>query len=130
MSVCVSVCVCDQPENLPSYVHPSTYNIQNVPECSRMHAEYSRMFQNAWRMFRNACRIFKNVPESSRLFQNACMKFHEPTWSFKSLYAVSWACMQFLSLSEQLTRISQCLFFFYVGLKLKWNLFFSSRESM
>ena len=28
-----------------------------------------------------------------------------------ALHAVSWACMQFLSLSEQLTRISQCSFF-------------------
>ena len=41
----------------------------------------------------------------------ACMKCHELSWSFVSLHAVSWACMQFLSLSEQLTRFSQCLFF-------------------
>ena len=40
----------------------------------------------------------------------ACMQFPELTWSFMSLHAVSRACMQFLSLSEQLTRISQCLF--------------------
>ena len=38
------------------------------------------------------------------------MKFHELACSFMSLHAVSWACMQFISLSEQLTRISQCLF--------------------
>ena len=37
------------------------------------------------------------------------MIFNELTRSSRSLPAVSWACMQFLSLSEQLTRISQCL---------------------
>ena len=37
------------------------------------------------------------------------MMFNELTWSSRSLHAVSWACMQLLSLSEQLTRISQCL---------------------
>ena len=30
-----------------------------------------------------------------------------------SLHALTWACMQFLSSSEQLTRISQCLFNLY-----------------
>ena len=39
----------------------------------------------------------------------AYIKFQEFTWSFMSLNAVSWAWMQFLSLSEQLTRISQSL---------------------
>ena len=37
------------------------------------------------------------------------MMFNELTWSSIRLHAVSWACMQFLYLSEQLTRISQCL---------------------
>ena len=37
------------------------------------------------------------------------MQFPELTWSFMSLHAVSWACLQFLFLSEQLTRISKCL---------------------
>ena len=41
----------------------------------------------------------------------ACMQFPELSGSSMSLHAVSWACMQFLSLSEQLTKISQCLFF-------------------
>ena len=40
----------------------------------------------------------------------AYMNFHELAWSYMSLHAVTWACMQFLSLSEHLTRISQCLF--------------------
>ena len=40
------------------------------------------------------------------------IKFNELTWSSMSLHAVSWACKQFLSLSEQLTRISQCLLVF------------------
>ena len=62
----------------------------------------------------------------------ACMELHELAFSIMSLHAVSWACMQFLklacsfmslhawawmqflSLSEQLTRISQCLFYFLV----------------
>ena len=39
----------------------------------------------------------------------ACMQLHKPSCSSMSLHAVQWACMQFLSLSEQLTRISQCL---------------------
>ena len=47
----------------------------------------------------------------------AYMKFHELTQSFMSLHAVSWACMQFLSLSEQFTRISQCLFLLKAFLK-------------
>ena len=33
------------------------------------------------------------------------------TWSSTSLHAVSWACLHFFSLSEQLTRILQCLFY-------------------
>ena len=36
----VCVCVCGQ------LVFPALYNLQNVPECSRMHAECSSMFQN------------------------------------------------------------------------------------
>ena len=49
------------------------------------------------------------------------MQLHKLTWSSMSLHAVSWACMQFLSSSEQLTRISQCLFFhhFIVTLGLR-----------
>ena len=40
----------------------------------------------------------------------ACMQLLELSWSSMSLHEYPWACMQFLSLSEQLTRISQCLF--------------------
>ena len=54
----------------------------------------------------------QNVPEYSRVFQNVpeFMQVHELACSYISLHAVIRACMQFLSLSEQLTRISQCLF--------------------
>ena len=38
------------------------------------------------------------------------MQIHELACSSMCLHAVQWACMKFLSLSEQLTRISQCLF--------------------
>ena len=41
------------------------------------------------------------------------MQLHKLACSSLSLLAVSWGCMQFLSLSEQLTRISQCLFLKY-----------------
>ena len=40
----------------------------------------------------------------------ACMHLHELACSSMTLHSVTQACMQFLSLSEQLTRISQCLF--------------------
>ena len=40
------------------------------------------------------------------------MQFHELAFSYLSLHVVTRACMQLLSLSEQLTRTSQCLFFF------------------
>ena len=38
------------------------------------------------------------------------MQFPELACSYTSLHAVTQACMQFLFSSEQLTRISQCLF--------------------
>ena len=41
------------------------------------------------------------------------MQLHKLACSSMSLHAVQWACMQFLSSSEQLTRISQCLFYRY-----------------
>ena len=91
--------------------------MQYVPECSRMHAECSRMLQNACRSM-----SLHAVTWASRQLHKltcsyislhavtwACMQF-PVTWSSMSLHAVSWACMQFLSLSEQLTKISQCLF--------------------
>ena len=40
----------------------------------------------------------------------ACMQLQELSCSSMSLHAVQRACVQFLSLSEQITRISQCLF--------------------
>ena len=39
------------------------------------------------------------------------MQVHELACNYISLHAVAQVCMQFLSLSEQLTRISQCLFY-------------------
>ena len=45
------------------------------------------------------------------------MELHKLACSSLSLHAVPWACMQFLSSSEQLTRISQCLFYLDFGLK-------------
>ena len=44
----------------------------------------------------------------------AYIKFHGLACSFMSLHAVSWSCMQFLSLSEQLTKILQCLFYWII----------------
>ena len=52
----VRPCVCPCVVNLKIFLSTSFYNIQNVPQCFRMHAECSRMFQNA-------CRKFENVPE-------------------------------------------------------------------
>ena len=53
------------------------------------------------------------------------VKFHELACSFMSLHVVSWACMQFLSLSEQLTRILQCLLmllvYSWILLKCFWS---------
>ena len=72
MYVCLSVCV--SVVNLKIYHSTSFYNIQNVPECSRMHAECSRMFQNACRKFQNVpecmqnvLECMKNVPECPRM---------------------------------------------------------------
>ena len=65
--------------------------------------ECSRIFYNACRMFQNITECMQNVPECS------IMQFYELACSFMSLHAISWACMQFHSLSEQLKRISQCL---------------------
>ena len=45
------------------------------------------------------------------------MQLHELACSSLSLHAVTQACMQFLSSSEQLTRISQCLLYLYIFVK-------------
>ena len=52
----------------------------------------------------SCCSSFKSlcINQSS----NSCWVLDPPKTLFQ---LVSWACMQFLSLSEQLTRISQCL---------------------
>ena len=42
----------------------------------------------------------------------ACMQLHELACCSLSLHSVTQACIQFLSSSEQLTRISQCMFEF------------------
>ena len=68
----------------------------------RMFQNTCRRFQNTCRMFQNACRMFQSVPK--------CMQIYELACNYISLHAVTLACMQFLSSSEQLTRISQCLF--------------------
>ena len=75
MSVCLSVCPCVV--NLKTYHSTSFYNIQNVPEYSRRHAECIRMFQKACRMFQNVPECMQNVPECSRIFQNACSMFQK-----------------------------------------------------
>ena len=94
-------------------VSASFYNIQNVPECSRMFLSACRMLQNVPECLQNVPECLQNVPEC---MQNVpeCSRMHaECSRMFqKSLHGVSWACMQFLSWSEQLTRISQCLFGF------------------
>ena len=72
---------------------------QNVPECMQIHELTCRLKIHEL-AFSSVC--LHAVPW-------AYMKFHELRWSFMSLHAVSWACMQFLFLSEQLTRILQCL---------------------
>ena len=92
------------------------------PACSSMYAEGYRTVHNACRMFQNACRMFQNAQESMqnfpecsfRMFQNAhrmfqnvqvwyigshggpwaCMQFPELTWSFMSLQALLWVCIQ------------------------------------
>ena len=68
----VRPCVCPCVVNLKIFLSTSFYNIQNVPECSRM-------FQNACRMFQNVPECMQKVPECSRmhaecsrLIQNAC----------------------------------------------------------
>ena len=78
----VCVCVCGQ------LVFPALYNLQNVPECSRMHAECSSMFQNNCRMLQNAYRMFKNVPE---WMQNVpeCMHFYELACKYINLHPVA-----------------------------------------
>ena len=68
--------------------------------------------------------------KSLHAFSWACIQLHELAFSYISLHAVTRACMQFLSLSEQLTRISQCLFWeknyqLRISFKLSlWNLGF------
>ena len=60
-----------------------------------------------------ACMQFHELASSSMSFHAvpwACMQFHELACSSLSLHAIPRAWMQFLSLSEQLIRISQCLF--------------------
>ena len=105
-SVCLSVCV--SPEL--KYFHiMQSLQFQNVPDCSRMHAECSRMhtgcsrmFQNACRMFQNACRMFKNArtmfKNACRMFKNACrvfknvpkcMQIYELACTFMSLHAIT-----------------------------------------
>ena len=37
------------------------------------------------------------------------LQFPELSWSSMRLHEIPWACIKFLSFSEQLTRISQCL---------------------
>ena len=59
----------------------------------------------------------------------ACMQLHKPSCSSMSLHAVQWACMQFLSLSEQLTRISQCLLFYKIQIKSYLNYGKTERDS-
>ena len=76
----------------------------NIDTCS-----YASLHAGPW-----ACMQFPELACSSLSFHEvswAYMKFHELACSFMSLHPVSLACMQFLSLSEQLTRISQCLLF-------------------
>ena len=84
----------------------------------RMHSECSRMFQNVTECKQNIPEFLENVPEGVQYFpegmQNVpeCIiaELHKLSCSYLSLHAVSWAYMQFLSSSEQLTRILQCLF--------------------
>ena len=51
----------------------------------------------------------QSVSECSKMYAE-CMQIHEFACSYICLLAGPWACMQFLSMSEQLTRISQCFF--------------------
>ena len=51
----------------------------------------------------------------------ACMQLHELAYSSMILHAVPRACMQFIYLSEQLTRISQCLFFYSLSQKFSYG---------
>ena len=96
-----------------------------LPKVNQFTQDYPRLpkvTQGCWRLPKVAC-------SSMRLqaFQWACMQFQEQECSSISLHTVPWACMklacsyislhavpwagmQFLSLSEQLTRILQCLF--------------------
>ena len=108
MSVCPSV-------RVSSSWNSAFYNIQNVqecmqnvPECPRMYAECSRMFQNVPECM-NVPDSMQSVSECSKMYAE-CMQIHEFACSYICLLAGPWACMQFLSMSEQLTRISQCFF--------------------
>ena len=71
MYVCLSVRV--SVINLKINLSTSFYNIQNVPECSRMFQNACRMFQNACRMFQNECRMFQKISECIQNVQE-CMK--------------------------------------------------------
>ena len=125
LSVCLSTKLKTLSVQQCTRVYKCATVFQNVPECSRMHAEcsrghaecsriyaeFSRMFQNACRKLQNVLECMQNVQECFRMFKNVqeCfrMKFHELACSFISLYAVPF-------LSEQLIRISQCLFGFHL----------------
>ena len=93
MSVCLSVSVCV--DKLKFYLL-TPFNViaecsrmfQNVPECSRMHAEYSRMFQNACRMSQNAGKMFQNVPECSWMHAE-CSRMHKKIFHISMFLSIS-----------------------------------------
>ena len=115
-----------------SYIslHAGPWMFQNVPECSKMFQNACRsmsLHAGPWACMRShklaysykslhaatwACMQLHELACSYRslyAFTWACMQLHKLACSSMTLHAVTWACMQFLSLSEQLTRISQCL---------------------
>ena len=88
--------------NMKTYLSTSFYNIQIVPE-------WSIMFQNVQECPRMYAECSRMYVECSKMYAE-CMQIHEFACSYICLLAGPWACMQFLSMSEQLTRISQCFF--------------------
>ena len=108
---------------LPLYITGPAFRVRNTMGSSvtRRGEDGEKTRKNAWQYNHNirACLsilyICKSVPappdpivflklQNTLVLHLACLSM------VFSTHTVSWVCMQFLSLSEQLTRISQCLF--------------------
>ena len=107
----------------PEYIHVSLITLR----CSKKKSSYtqntlalSRLLLSIQLCLKSLFLTTLTLYKSNHRMIYSQVYIKKLTWSSMSLHEVSWACMQLLTLSEQLTRISQCLFSFQLRFVPGW----------